>query len=231
MLGSRLVECSVAGCGRPHKAAGFCAAHYQRHRRGAFVQVTLRGRNSAPPDVCREDGCVEPVKAKGLCKAHYQRLLRHGHTRFLDRKKPPKLCSIAGCESWYYAKGLCNAHYLYARRLASTFGITLEDYAAKAAAQGGVCAICGGDQRSTNNLSGRQMVALVVDHDHITGAVRGLLCAGCNRAIGMLKDDPKVLRAAADYLERSRAPALACDAPPHPYTLPGEPPWPPGFVN
>lgn len=43
-----------------------------------------------------------------------------------------------------------------------------------------------------------------VDHDHETGAVRGVLCQKHNMAIGLLDDDPVLLRAAADYIERSR---------------------------
>jgi hypothetical protein len=42
---------------------------------------------------------------------------------------------------------------------------------------------------------------LAVDHSHETGAFRGLLCHSCNRAIGLLGDDPARLRAAAEYLE------------------------------
>ena len=38
------------------------------------------------------------------------------------------------------------------------------------------------------------------DHDHETGAVRGILCAQCNHAIGLFGDDVKVLRNAIEYL-------------------------------
>lgn len=57
--------------------------------------------------------------------------------------------------------------------------------------QGETCAICG-DVGSWQRLG--------IDHDHGTGAVRGLLCSPCNTAIGMMKDDPARLRAAVAYL-------------------------------
>lgn len=43
---------------------------------------------------------------------------------------------------------------------------------------------------------------LHVDHDHQTGAVRGLLCARCNAALGLLRDNASLCRQAADYLHR-----------------------------
>lgn len=44
-------------------------------------------------------------------------------------------------------------------------------------------------------------LALVIDHCHVTGKVRGLLCNGCNTALGAFQDDPKVLRRAISYLK------------------------------
>lgn len=40
------------------------------------------------------------------------------------------------------------------------------------------------------------------DHDHLTGALRGLLSPLCNKGLGHFSDSPELLRAAADYLER-----------------------------
>jgi hypothetical protein len=68
------------------------------------------------------------------------------------------------------------------------YGLTLEQYDAMLEAQGGACAVCG----ATGTL--------VVDHDHASGSVRGLLCDSCNVGIGRLKDDPAVLALAVAYL-------------------------------
>jgi len=75
--------------------------------------------------------------------------------------------------------------YLFKNR----YNITEEQYELKAAQQDNRCAICGA------------RVKLHVDHDHNTGAFRGLLCPNCNKAIGLFKDNPDTLRSAAEYLE------------------------------
>jgi hypothetical protein len=76
--------------------------------------------------------------------------------------------------------------------LGRKYGLTVEQYEAMLAAQGGGCAICGRPPRED--------IALHVDHDHATGAVRGLSCFRCNNALGDFNDDPALLRKALDYL-------------------------------
>lgn len=83
--------------------------------------------------------------------------------------------------------------------LKKMFAITLHDYRAKLAAQGGVCAVCREPERDMRN---GELKALAVDHDHHTGQIRDLLCGGCNRAIGNARENPETLRRAAAYLER-----------------------------
>lgn len=75
------------------------------------------------------------------------------------------------------------------------YGITLEDYWRMHKVQDGRCAIC------------TKRTDLVVDHDHQTGTVRGLLCGSCNRGIGYLKDSSANLSRAVSYLEKL-SPAL-----------------------
>jgi len=79
------------------------------------------------------------------------------------------------------------------RRKLRAYGISPADYAAMWSRQGGLCGVCGGDNKRR---------ALSVDHNHSTGSVRGLLCGGCNLMLGYSKDRPSVLRQAATYLER-----------------------------
>jgi hypothetical protein len=75
------------------------------------------------------------------------------------------------------------------------YKISLDEYNQLLKQQGFTCKICG-----TNDPAGPQNI-FVVDHDHKTGKVRGLLCNHCNTAIGKLHDDPKLLRKAAIYIE------------------------------
>src|SRR3954454_23848933 len=76
--------------------------------------------------------------------------------------------------------------------LSRRYGISAEEADVMLAAQGGLCAIC------------RAAPAVHVDHDHATDAVRELLCFNCNGGLGQFRDDPAVLRAAAEYVERHR---------------------------
>jgi hypothetical protein len=82
------------------------------------------------------------------------------------------------------------------------YGITLDQYNDLLAKQGGGCAICGIDVEGEKKLS--------VDHDHdccpgsksCGKCIRGLLCGSCNRAVGLMEDNPDLLIAAAKYLKR-----------------------------
>lgn len=78
------------------------------------------------------------------------------------------------------------------RHLATSYGLTPEAAADLKARQNGRCIIC------------LRAPAVHVDHDHVTGEVRGVLCFRCNAGLGQLGDSPHTLRRAADYLEGRR---------------------------
>jgi hypothetical protein len=79
--------------------------------------------------------------------------------------------------------------------LRKNFGISLTTYKHILDTQGHVCAICGQQEVAPNR-------ALAVDHSHITGKVRGILCSLCNRGLGMFRDDAKRLEQALVYVRK-----------------------------
>jgi len=74
----------------------------------------------------------------------------------------------------------------YGYHLVTKYGLTLTEYDALIVAQGGCCAICE-----------KPSIKLVVDHNHKTGRVRGLLCGLCNTAIGILENSGWLSQATA----------------------------------
>lgn len=104
-----------------------------------------------------------------------------------------KTCTKVQAASWEQDNYEAKQQRDRARRFRDKYGITLEDYDHMLEEQGEVCAIC----REPCSLG-----ALCVDHDHETGAVRGLLCRSCNGGLGLFKDDRGLLGAASKYLEK-----------------------------
>lgn len=79
-------------------------------------------------------------------------------------------------------------------RLMRTYGITLEQYDELLQRQDDKCAVClrHKDEFTTN---------LAVDHDHVSGEIRGLLCSYCNHRLVGRHRDSSLLHRIADYLE------------------------------
>jgi hypothetical protein len=115
---------------------------------------------------------------------------------------------MAGCtEPKLHGNGYryCEAHsaespqreraQLVRRKREREYGLSHDEFLALIEAQGGVCAICG------NTEDSRVARQLSVDHDHDTGAIRGLLCNRCNPMLGYARDNIAVLKAAIAYLE------------------------------
>lgn len=88
------------------------------------------------------------------------------------------------------------ARAAYLRR---KYGITVQEYEEMLAGQNGRCASCGSTEPG-NGRSGEPRQFFSVDHDHVTGKIRGLLCQPCNLALGFADDDPNRLLALAAYV-------------------------------
>jgi hypothetical protein len=98
----------------------------------------------------------------------------------------------------WYAANKDRARATSRRLKLKGYGLTVEQFGEMLALQQGACLICL-----------QQMLIPVVDHDHVTGRVRGLLCRKCNSALGLLQDSPTVLRRAVRYLTRSSSGATS----------------------
>jgi len=83
--------------------------------------------------------------------------------------------------------------------LMRNFGINIDQYNQLKESQANCCAIC-----DTHYSNLKQ--ALNVDHCHVTGRIRGLLCASCNMALGLLKDDFNLLNKSIQYLQKETPP-------------------------
>ena len=77
------------------------------------------------------------------------------------------------------------------RRICRTCGLTVQDFDAMLARQGNACGICRRRFRGTPHI----------DHCHLTGWVRGLLCHGCNTGIGSFGDNPAFMFQAGFYMQ------------------------------
>ena len=77
-------------------------------------------------------------------------------------------------------------------------GITPTEFDRLLEGQGGVCAICGESETAKSRWG--TVKQLAVDHNHVTGTIRGLLCYTCNSGLGYFKDNPRLLEAAVQYL-------------------------------
>lgn len=171
-------------------------------------------QNSEEPRPCNKCGIVKSVdefhfKAKssttrtGTCKQCKKRLPKNTQEelseigmRFCSKCKKVKpldkfeYLRRKGSES--VKRSTCVECYddtvRWKNYLKRMYGITPEQYQDILDAQGGVCAICGGIRR------------MCLDHDHETGAVRGILCENCNYMIGNAYDSQDTLLAGARYL-------------------------------
>lgn len=158
---------------------------------------------------CRTSCCVNPqhmvtrtIADINRAKAHKGAACKKGHSFTPDNTR----VNYGGdrhcleCEKSRRTGNEARARLAAASRrlnLWRKFGLTVDAYNAMLAEQGGVCRICeGGFGGKTPH----------VDHDHATGAVRGIVCEHCNRGLGAFRDNIESLRNAIAYLERSRQP-------------------------
>lgn len=92
-----------------------------------------------------------------------------------------------------------NKEKLRNQHLKRTYGITLEEYNNMLIAQNNSCSICLISIEDT-----KEKRNLAVDHCHTTGKIRGLLCMNCNKSLGLLKDNPLIVKNMLEYLIKNQ---------------------------
>lgn len=208
MTKSKTEQCSFIECIKPAKANGLCNSHNEQRRAGK-VLVPLRGYRKQDP-ILTEAGlrrCSACEEIKPLtefyenlwwCKSctnartvQYKKdnveYNREQAKQYRDRYPERKSTQT---KHWYHGQPEVRRAY----RLKKLYDLTNEQFEAMLAEQDGQCAIC-----RTDKPGGRHGL-WQVDHNHDTGAVRGLLCQGCNSGIGQFKENPDALLAAIRYL-------------------------------
>jgi predicted nucleic acid-binding Zn ribbon protein len=125
--------------------------------------------------------------------------------RHRDRAGPCVVCGgpidPAKRVTTLYCSKSCQMRGMMRKRRMMSIGLTRDGFDRLRAAQDDRCAIC-------DDTCDR----LVMDHDHATGAFRGLLCRSCNLLLGHAHDDTSILRAAIEYLGRTRVRSVDSDA-------------------
>lgn len=92
----------------------------------------------------------------------------------------------------------CRIPYERNNNLRKLYGITTKTYDIMFQTQNGLCASCGQPETAVT-WKGKERT-LVVDHDHITGKVRQLICHRCNIVIGLVKENPDVCELVRIYI-------------------------------
>lgn len=227
--------CEISGCGKPVVTHGLCNMHRQRFSRhgnpdagrpdgwGSGVSHPLYERWASMRRTSRLSGGNVPswdrfwpfVADVGAQPTESHRLYRinkskpFGPDNFVWRERASDGHITKGDRDTKNAYmrdyNRSRPHILKDKYLKRHYGIGVAEYETLYADQNGTCAICGKPETAADK-SGR-IFLLAVDHDHSTGAVRGLLCSNHNRGLGLFSDSADQLRAAIAYLE-CHAPAV-----------------------
>lgn len=138
------------------------------------------------------------------CGAQKPRSDFHKHSLAADGLKTwCKPCALAYTKQWNIDNPAKRAAWVAQRKANPALyraanwrnqGIDVGQATKALQAHSGFCDLCGAGSPGTKK-------GWAVDHCHATGNVRGILCFGCNTGLGGFKDNPVILRKAAEYVE------------------------------
>lgn len=178
-------KCWVEDCPRVAAEKQLCKRHVKEVKMGILQVPESLGVKINPP--CNFEGCDRIQETRGLCHSHYDQMNRGEELRPLRTYgkyiRGGESCAIEECQKPAATLGVCQRHGGFL----STYKIdiaTLQDLM---------------NTRECENPGCANTTRLHIDHDHETGAVRGMLCSGCNTSLGHLKEDIDRILGLAEY--------------------------------
>lgn len=171
---------------------------------GCGVAISARYPNGKPSYARyvlghQQRGRTQPVSVRTAVSRSRQEQFRQ---RYADGRDCPDCDRRLDLEAfwvggkWREVCASCHQKRVRKRYAMTHYGVTAEEYDRLIEATH--CALCGCEAAES------ERALLFIDHDHVTGRVREMLCSACNKGLGSFRDDPGVLRRAADYIERHR---------------------------
>jgi hypothetical protein len=153
--------------------------------------------------LCSFTNCDKSYWSKGYCKGHYAQLRRGAtlsplrvHNKAKNGHKMCGLCGVVKPVELFGRK--LHYHTEYCRECrnvklrADTYGLSLDEV--RELMRRSTCESCGNAFVGTKDMH--------IDHCHDSGRVRGLLCGGCNTALGLLQESPERIAALLVYLNQ-----------------------------
>lgn len=152
-----------------------------------------RAAYAANPEYYRNKA-LKYARRHKKARAEYTRQYRLDHPEETAAYKKANRYRYKGYAKAYRARNSDQYKATSRRMNLKKYGITVEDKENMCKNQNGCCAICVNPFKNARDTH--------VDHDHLTGKVRGLLCSRCNLILGHAKDSQIILKSAIQYLKK-----------------------------
>lgn len=201
--------CIEDGCDSEQVTRNLCSMHYARLKLTGVTDGSVkmpRSKNRSNPDgtarICSVVECIRKARSRGICDPHLSEMREVDPVEFSRMD----ICPVPSCgREKLKAKPWCSRCKQFAWR----FSLTLDDVINLHASERRICSNPGCDSGATLHL----------DHDHACcppgsfpashkvscgECVRGWLCAPCNKALGMLQENPRRIQGLLDFLNGVR---------------------------
>lgn len=191
-----MAKVNLKPIGNPGQKAAYNHNYYLEHREA----IAVHGKQyyAANRERYKEQGKIHRAENKDKIRAYKHMAYKKKHLAYTGEEKAYNRERSSAYMKQYRVD---HPEFSKNRHLQERFGITLGDFNKIFDAQHGKCALCGEEMERDKGKTGRKVV---IDHNHETGRIRGLVHRMCNLLLGLVGDDTEILRKAITYLEEYR---------------------------